>query len=112
MRLLAILQYLPTLALTLLVEPPVVVLLYRTSCLRSYLVSIIANLLTHSTMHFVLAEHVQSYSSFLLIGESGSLIFEAIIYWHFLRPKELDRAFFASSIANLGSYLVSYVFIR
>lgn len=88
------------LAVTVLIEVPVVALIYRTQRLRMALVCALATTATNLAMNTLLLGAADSYASYLLVGEIGALLIEAGVYVLASRDHELGRALLASAAAN------------
>lgn len=87
---------------TVAIEVPVVTLMYKQR-VRMAVASAIATSATNLTMNLVLFR-VLSWNYYLLVGELGALVLEALVYWRVARPRDLPRALVASAAANLASY--------
>jgi hypothetical protein len=101
--------YLLGLALTLAVEVPVVLLLLRRRGWKRVLAAaLVANLVSHPLLHFVLPRIVSPMArgQFILVGEIGVFVLEALIYWAVLRPRPWPLAVAAAALANAASYSI------
>jgi hypothetical protein len=98
-------SYLPALFITLAIEVPVVAALYRGQRVRMALACLIATTATHLAMHFLLPRYTTTYASTVLIGESGALAVEALVYALVSRPRDPGMALVAAACANAASYL-------
>lgn len=92
------------LAITVLIEAPVVALLYRRQRWRMALVCAVTTAVTNLAMNTVLLASAGSYESYLLAGEIGALLIEAGIYVLASTDHEIARALVASAAANALSF--------
>lgn len=99
-------------ALTLALEVPVVAAFFPGQRRRMAVACAAATTVTHLTMHFVLPRLVSSYGQFILVGEVGALVVEAVVYWLASQPREAGRALAASAVANLLSYGAGLYLLR
>jgi len=96
--------YALALAITLVVEVPLVALLFPGQRRRMALVAAGATATTHAVMHFVLLPVAPSYGFWLVAGEAVALVGEAGAYALLSRPRETGRALVAAALANAASY--------
>ena len=96
--------YLLALLITLAVEVPTVAACFPGQRLRMAAVCAATTTCTHLAMHFILPQFVGSFGQFILVGELGALLVEAIVYWLASRPRDLGLALIASAMANALSY--------
>lgn len=96
------------LAITLAIEVPVVVLVFRDQPIRMGIACILTTSTTHLAMHFLLPRVAAAYQSIILIGELGALVIEAGVYALVSRPRDPGRALVASAVANTLSYLAGF----
>jgi len=97
------------LALTLAVEAPVVLLCLRSSPWKRVLAALlVANLLSHPALHFLLPRLIsmQQVGVFILVGEGAVFVLEALVYLLVVRPRTAALAVAAAAGANAASYLV------
>lgn len=90
---------------TVVIEVPVVALIYKKQRIRMIVTSALATSVTNLTMNLVLFR-VLSWNNYLLVGELGALVLEAFVYWQVARPKDLPRALVASASANIASFML------
>jgi hypothetical protein len=107
--------FLRALALTLIVEVPVVFLLVKYWLKKSAYVDIvfsgiIASSLTLPYFWFVLPVYIFEKNLYNIAGEILIIIVESLIYWRFLKLK-FGQALFVSLVANLASILIGIMFI-
>jgi hypothetical protein len=102
-------EYLLALAITLLVEVPIVALLFPGQRVRMAIVCAIATTDTHLLMHFALIRLASSYDNWVLLGEVTALVLEACAYVWFSRPRRVGPALIASAAANSASYVVGWL---
>jgi len=96
--------YVLALLITIMVEVPIVAACYSGQRLRMAAVCAATTTCTHLAMHFVLPQLVGSFGQFILLGELGALLVEAMVYWLASRPRDLGLALVASALANALSY--------
>jgi hypothetical protein len=97
------------LAITLLVEIPVVAVFYPRHRLRMILACIVANCITNLSLNVLLLRAAFAYDSTLLVGESAALVFEALVYAFVAPNREWSRALAASAAANLASFGIGLI---
>jgi hypothetical protein len=105
--------YLVGLALTLAVEVPLVLLLLRRRGWKLVLAAaLVANLASHPLLHFVLPRLISpaARGQFILVGEIGVFVLEALVYLAMVRPRPRALAVAAAALANLASYSVGLLF--
>lgn len=95
---------LTALLVTLVVEVPIVALIFAGQRLRMATCCFITTSVTNFTMNTVLFSLASSYTQYILIGELGALCIEAAVYAMCSRPRDLPRALVASAVANAASY--------
>lgn len=100
-----IFSYLIAWAVTVAVEVPIVAALYPGQRLRLALACLIATTTTHLAMHFALPYAALSHEAWLVTGETGALLAEALVYALVSRPRRLGIALVASALANSASFL-------
>lgn len=91
------------LVVTLVVEVPIVALVFRREAGRMALVAAAATGLTNLAMNALLFGRV-SYLAYLGIGEVGATLLEAAAYYFGSRERNLGRALVASALANAASF--------
>jgi len=99
--------YLLALGLTLVVEIPVALLvLHRRGWRVVLLAAVVANLISHPLLHFALPRLLSPANRglFLLVGELGVFVLEALVYLVVARPRPRAMAVVAAALANLVSY--------
>jgi hypothetical protein len=67
---------------------------------------------TNLAMNLGLPRWLGSGATFLIVGESAALVVEALAYWLFSKPHELERAVAASAFANTLSFSVGLWLLR
>lgn len=92
------------LLITLVVEVPIVALMFPGQRLRMGLTCLVATTVTNVLMNTVWAAHAGSYETYLLGGETGALVLEALAYAGMSRPRQWARALAASGAANAASF--------
>lgn len=90
--------------ITLAIEVPTVALMYSGQRTRMALVAALATSATNLPMNLLLPAWLGSGSAFLLTGELGALVLEAVVYFLAARPRDLPRAATASALANALSF--------
>ena len=101
------LPYLTALALTLATEVPTVTwLLRRAPWQRVVPAVLVANLISHPALHFLLPRvlPVHPLSQFIVMGELLVLALEALVYLLWIRPRPWPLALAASALANAASF--------
>jgi peptidoglycan biosynthesis protein MviN/MurJ (putative lipid II flippase) len=96
------------LALTLVIEVPTVAFFYAGERKRLAIACAIATTATNLAMNTWLYHAVRSYDVYLLVGEIGAVLVEALVYWGASREHELGRAILASAVANAASFAVGW----
>jgi hypothetical protein len=96
--------YLFGLLITIGIEVPVVAAVFQGQRLRMAVVCGVATTATHLAMHFLLPHVVGSMDQFMLLGELGALVVEALVYAVVSRPRDPGRALVAAALANGLSY--------
>lgn len=89
--------------ITLAAEVPVVALVYARQRRRMAIVCAVTTSVTNLLMNLLLSR-VLPPSEYLLYGELGALVIEALVYWFVAHPRDPGRAMVASAAANLASY--------
>ncbi|HMR04360.1 MAG TPA: hypothetical protein PKA88_01260 [Polyangiaceae bacterium] len=92
------------LAITVVVEAPVVALCYPGERRRMALTCALTTGATNLAMNTLLFRWAGSYQSYLLIGEAGAALVEALVYFLVSRERDVGRALLASALANSLSY--------
>lgn len=92
--------------LTVFVEPIAVAFFYRDRWPIMALVAFIATAMTHLAMHRLLPIYIHDLDTFLLVGEAGALLLEALAFWLFDPEHRLGLALMASAVANTASFLL------
>jgi len=105
------------LAVTLVIEVPLVAALFPGQRLRMAVVALVANTVTNLTLNVVLPTLPVVGPHHLVVGELLALVGEAAVYAAVSRPHDLGRALVASGLGNglsfgLGGALVSLVSMR
>jgi hypothetical protein len=103
--------YLAALALTLVIEVPLVALVYPGQRRRMAAWCAAATTFTHFVMHFALPR-LFSGSGLLVAGELAALSLEAIVYALASRPRDGARGLLASALANGASFGVGLLVLR
>lgn len=101
--------YLFALAVTLVIEVPIVATLFKGQRVRMALVCALTTTATHLFMHFVIPRAVSSHEEVVVIGEAQALMVEAVLYGLLGRPRDWPRALVASALANSASYCAGFV---
>ena len=105
-------SYLLVLLLNMAIEVPLVMLFLRhRGWKRVVPVAVLANLLTHPALHFVLPLLISTseLGRFILVGELGVFVFESAVYLLLVRPRPWPLAVAAAAAANAASYAVGLV---
>jgi hypothetical protein len=97
------------LMLTLAVEVPVVALVYARERARMAVTCAIATSLTNFAMNAWLYAAVSSYDAYLIAGELGATMIEALVYVAVSRDHGAGRALLASGVANMASFAAGLV---
>jgi hypothetical protein len=100
------------LAVTLVIEVPLVALLFPGQRLKMAAVATVMNAATNLTLNLVLPHLVWLHGQWLLPGEVLAVVTEAAAYALASRPRDLPRSLLASSLANalsFGAGLVPFV---
>lgn len=97
-------QYLTALAITIVVEVPIVAALFRGQRARMAVVCALATTATHLIMHFAVLRIGLPRPEAVVIGEAQALALEAVAYGLLARPRDWPRALVASALANSASY--------
>jgi hypothetical protein len=92
------------LAITLVIEVPIVALFYKERRLRMITACIVANAVTNLAMNLLLVRTHLAYDPTLLTGESVALLAEACVYAVVDREHDWAKALTASAAANLASF--------
>ncbi|MEY4548041.1 MAG: hypothetical protein RL685_4236 [Pseudomonadota bacterium] len=92
------------LVVTLAVEVPIVALAYPRERARLALVCALATSVTNLAMNVWLVHALSSREAYLLWGELGASVLEALAYAAADRRHELGRALVASGLANALSF--------
>ena len=92
-------------AVTLGIELPVAVVSLRDEPrLRVLGVTALCSLLTHPAFWFLFSELFTNYWAYIVTGEMGILVVEALVLWSLLRV-DLRTAVATSAFMNAASYL-------
>lgn len=100
------------LAVTIVVEVPIVALVYPRERARMALACAIATSATNLGMNLLLYRRVGSYDTYILIGEISATLVEAAVYWVVSREHEVGRALLASALANGASFSAGLLLFR
>jgi hypothetical protein len=92
------------LAVTLAIEVPVVSLVYRRERARMSIACALATSLTNVLMNTWLLQGVRSHDTYLLVGELGASVLEALAYVAVSRQHDIGCALVASGLANALSF--------
>jgi hypothetical protein len=98
------------LALTLVIEVPIVALFYPGQRLRMGLACAVATSITNVALNFALLRQLFAFDTTLLVGETLALVFEALVYIWMAPARGWPRALAASAAANLASFGVGLIF--
>ena len=93
-------------AVTVAVEVPCVAALYPGQRRRMAIACALATSVTNVAMNVALPRWLGVGLTFLLVGEIGALILEALVYARARRPRDWGRALAASALANGASFSV------
>lgn len=105
-------SWLIPLIITLLVEVPIVAVMFPGQRARMALTCAVATTLTNVAMNTVWAAHAGSYDIYLLGGETGALVLEALAYVLMSRPRQWARSLAASGAANAASFAAGLVLLQ
>jgi hypothetical protein len=92
------------LVVTLLLEVPLVALLYPGQRSRLAMVALVANTLTNLTLNVVLPGVPLLRGNHVIVGEILAVVLEALAYVAASRPREVGRALAVSGLANALSF--------
>jgi hypothetical protein len=92
------------LAITLVVEVPIVAAFYRGQRVRMAIACAIATSATNLALNFLLARRTFTFDRTLLVGEAAALIAEGTVYFFVATDRDWRRALTASAAANLASF--------
>jgi hypothetical protein len=92
------------LAVTLLIEVPVVALGFPGQRVRMALVALVVNTVTNLTLNVLLPAIPLLRPHSLFIGETLAVLVEALAYARAGRPRDLGRALALSGVSNALSY--------
>jgi hypothetical protein len=95
-------RYLVALAVTLVLEVPIVAACFPGRRLRMAWTCALATTSTHLFMHFVMPRWLAGPQQVIVAGEVLALVAEAAVYA--VAVRELGRALVASALANAASY--------
>lgn len=101
--------YLAALAITLVVEVPIVAAFFRGQALRMAAVAAAATTGTHLAMHHLLPLALASWEQVILVGELGAVLIEGACLAWLSRPRDASTAFLAAAVANSASYAAGLV---
>jgi hypothetical protein len=100
-------------AVTLLIEVPLVAALYPGQRLKMAAVATVMNVATNLTLNLVLPRLAWLRGQWLLPGEVLAVISEAAAYTLASRPRDLPRGLLVSSLANALSFGAGFLpFLR
>jgi peptidoglycan biosynthesis protein MviN/MurJ (putative lipid II flippase) len=99
-------------AVTLLVQVPVVAAFYPRERLRMAAVCAVTTVATNAVIDVAILRSATRYDALVLAGELAAVVVEALVYFYAARPRDLRRAFAASAAANVLSYAVGLLFTR
>jgi hypothetical protein len=100
-------SYAVALLITLAIEVPVVWWMLRARGWRRVLpAALVANLLSHPALHFLLPRLLPArpLGTFILVGELSVFLWEAVLYLLWIRPRPWPRAVAAAAAANAASF--------
>ncbi len=92
------------LAVTLVIEVPLVAALFPGQRLKMAAVSTVMNAVTNLTLNLVLRRAAWLHGHWLVPGEVFAVLSEAAAYALASRPRDLPRSLLASSLANALSF--------
>jgi hypothetical protein len=96
-------------AVTVAIESPCVAAVYPGERWKMAGVCAIATSITNVAMNLLLPRFLGVGMTFLLVGEIGALLLEALVYALVRRPRDPGRALVASAIANAASFSIGLV---
>jgi peptidoglycan biosynthesis protein MviN/MurJ (putative lipid II flippase) len=99
------------LAITVVVEAPIVALLYPRERVRMALTCALTTSATNLAMNLLLYPRVHSYMTYLLVGEIAATLIEAAAYLAASRQHDVGRALLASALANGASFSVGLILV-
>jgi len=102
-------DYIIAYLLTLIIEVPIVLLIYRKNTLRIFIISLISNTFTHTTVHFILIKLLTSLYIWLIVSEIYAFSIEALTYYLFSKDRRLSLALISSGVSNSVSYAVGII---
>lgn len=94
---------------TVAVESPCVAAVYPGERWKMAGVCAVATSVTNVAMNVLLPRWLGVGLAFLLVGEIGALVIEALVYALVRRPRDVGRALVASAVANAASFSVGLV---
>ena len=97
------------LAITLVAETPIVAAFYPGHRLRMALACAVATTATNLALNFTLLHARLPYDPTLLVGETGALVFEAVVYALLAPRRDWPRAIAASAAANFASFALGLI---
>ena len=100
------------LAITLVIEVPIVAAFYRGHRVRMAIAATLANIATNLAMNALLVRGALPYNPTLLAGEGVALAAEAIVYGLVAPGRDWAKAITASAAANLASFAAGLLFFR
>ena len=103
--------YLQAWIVTVIIEVPVVALVFPGQRLRMACACLAATTVTHAFMHFALPTLVPSFTLWVVIGEATALAVEAVVYALVSKPRSASRALVASALANLLSFSAGLILL-
>jgi hypothetical protein len=96
-------------AVTVLTEAPCVAAVYPGERWKMAGVCALATSATNLAMNLLLPRWLGVGLTFLLVGELGALVIEALVYAIVRRPRDVGRALVASALANGASFALGLV---
>lgn len=96
-------------AVTVAVESPCVAAVYPGERWKMAGVCAVATSVTNLSMNLLLPRWLGVGATFLLVGEIGALLVEALAYALIRKPRDPGRALVASAIANAASFTLGLV---
>jgi hypothetical protein len=100
------------LAVTLVIEVPIVAAFYRGDRVRMAITAVLANIATNLAMNALLVHRVLPYNPTLLAGEGVALVAEAVVYGLVAPGRDWAKAITASAAANLASFAAGLILLR
>jgi hypothetical protein len=97
---------------TVAIEAPLVALVYPGQRWKMAGVCAITTSVTNLAMNVLLPRWLGVGLAFLLVGEVGALLLEALVYAVVRRPRDVGRALTASALANGASFAIGLLLPR